>query len=158
MFLTSPRRSRAVLAQLVAVLVAGAILGLVGEGLILGAVALSLPATDFGFMLGFADVSRLLAASALAGATGAILGAGVGALLRNMGGAVTAVVLILFVVPPIAVQLASESATWVPATLLSVLSGVTTEVSVPSAVLAILAWSLVPAAVGLVSVERRDVV
>jgi hypothetical protein len=158
MFLTSPRRHRAVLAQLTALFMVGGVLGLIGEALIVGAVALSLPSTDYGFLVGFADVAQLFAASALAGAAGAVLGAGVGALVRNLGGAVAAVVLILFVLPPIAVQLANDLASWMPAALLGVLSGVGTEVSVPAAVVALLGWSVVPAVAGLVSVERRDVV
>lgn len=158
MFLTSPRRHRAVLAQLTAVLLAGAVLGLVGEAMIVTAVGLALPNTEFAFLASSGDVVRLMIASMLAGMAGAVLGAGIGALIRNLGGAVTITVLLLFIAPGMAVQLINDSASWMPSTLLSVMSGVTTEVSVGAALLALTAWALLPAAAGLAAVQRRDVV
>ena len=53
---------------------------------------------------------------ALTGAAGAALGAGLVALIRNTGGAVTAVVGLLFVVPPVLVQLTPDMANWIPST------------------------------------------
>lgn len=75
-FLTSPKRSRAVLAQLTAVLLAGAMLALVGQGLVIAGVALALPSTGYSFMVSAGGLTQLFAATTLAGATGAILGAG----------------------------------------------------------------------------------
>ena len=157
-FLTSPRRLRAVLAGLTAVLLAGAVLALIAQALIIAVVALALPSTEYAFMVSAGDLIRLLAASTLAGAIGAVLGAGLGAVIRNLGGAVTTAVLVMFVIPPLAVQLVNDAASWIPATLLSVISGVTAEVSLGSALMAVTAWALVPAAAGLLAVQRRDVV
>ena len=159
MFLTSPRRHRAVLAQLTAVLLAGAMLGLVGEAMIVAAVGLALPSTEFAFLASAGDISRLMLASMLAGMAGAVLGAGIGALIRNLGGAVTVTVLLLFIAPGMAVQLINEFRLLdAHRPLLSVVSGVTTEISVGAALLALAAWALLPAAAGLVAVQRRDVV
>ncbi len=158
MFLTSPRRSRAVLAQLIAILLGGAALALAGQALVVAGVALALPSTDNGFLVSGADLARLFAASAFAGAVGATLGAGLGALIRNIGGAVTTAVLALFVIPPLAVQLFSEAASWIPTSLFAVISGVSTDVNPAAALLAVGAWAVVPAAAGLVAVQRRDVV
>ena len=116
-FLTSPRRTRAGLAQLTAVLLGGAVLGLIGQALIIGGVALALPSTEYGFLVSFGGVTQILAASTLAGAVGAVLGAGLGAVIRNLGGAVTAVVLALFMIPPLVVQLVSDAASWIPPAL-----------------------------------------
>ncbi len=157
-FLASPRRHRAVLAQLAAVAVGGAVLGLTGAGMTVLAVALALPTTEFGFMVAAGGVAQILAASAFAGATGAALGAGIGALVRNTGGAVTGAVLALIVAPPLVVQLARDSASWVPNTLNNVVSGVSDEVGTVAAVAALVAWAAVPAFAGLLSVLRRDVV
>jgi len=157
MFLTTPRRHRAVLAQYTAVLVGGGLLGLLGGAMAVGAVALSLPTTEFAFLVSAADVARVVAAAALAGAAGALLGAGIGALVRNTGGAVTGAVVALIIAPPLIVQMTND-ASWVPSTLANVLSGVGDEVSVPAAIAGLLAWAIVPAAIGLVAVERRDVV
>ena len=158
MFLTSPRRLRAVLAQLTAVLLGGAVLALIAQALVTTAVALALPSTDYGFKVSAGDLSQLLAAAVLAGVIGAVLGAGLGTLIRNLGGAVAAAILVLFVLPPLAVQLFTDAASWIPPTLFSVITGVSTEVSLGAALLAISAWALVPAAAGLVAVQRRDVV
>ena len=104
-FLTTPRRTRAVSAQLVATFAAGSVLGLVGAGISAGSVAAGLTATDFGFMVSVSDLAQVLAASTLAGGAGAMLGAGVGALIRNTGGAVTGTILLLVILPPLAVQM-----------------------------------------------------
>lgn len=157
-YLTTPRRARAGLAQLTAVLLGGALLGLIGQTLIIAGVALALPSTEYAFLVSAGGVARILAASTLAGAVGAILGAGLGALIRNLGGAVTAVVLALFMIPPLVVQLVSDAASWVPPALGSTISGVTTDVSVGAAVAALLLYGILPAAAGLVAAQRRDVV
>jgi ABC-2 type transport system permease protein len=157
-FLTSPKRSRAVLAQLTAVLLGGAVLALAGQAMVITGVALALPSTEYGFLVSAGNLTQLLAASTLAGMIGAVLGAGLGALIRNLGGAVTVVMLALFVIPPLAVQLVSDAASWIPPTLFAVISGVSTEVSLWAALMAVAAWALVPAAAGLMAVQRRDVV
>lgn len=157
MYLASPRRHRAVLAQLTAVMLAGAMLSVVGAGLTVLAVAIGLQFTEFGFMVSATVVVRLLAAAAFAGAAGSVLGAGVAAVVRNVGGAVTAVVVLLFIVPPLAVQVVTETGSWIPDTLTKVLSGVGDQVGVGAALAALAAWALIPAAAGLIAVERRDV-
>jgi ABC-2 type transport system permease protein len=158
MFLTSPHRTRAVLAQLTAVLMGGAVLAFLGQVLVVGGIALALPSTDHGFLVSAADLVRIFAATTFAGAIGAMLGAGLGALIRNVGGAVTTAVLVLFVFPPLLAQLFSGAGSWIPTSLFAVISGVSPDVSLWAALLAICAWALVPAAAGLVAVQRRDVV
>ncbi|HSP03157.1 MAG TPA: hypothetical protein VLR27_06625 [Acidimicrobiales bacterium] len=156
-FLAAPRRHRAVLAQFAGVGLGGALLGLLGAGTTILAVALALPTTEFGFLLSIGGVARVLAASTLCGAAGAVLGAGIGALVRNTGGAVTGAVLVLLVAPPLVVQLASGTASWMPATLATVLSGASAEVGALAAAVAMCLWAAVPAAVALLVVQRRDV-
>lgn len=158
MFLAAPRRHRAVLAQLTAVMIAGGLVGLAGAALTVLAVALALPTTDYGFLVSAGGVARVLLAAALTGAAGAVLGAGLGAVIRNTGGAVTGAVLVLIVAPPLIVQLANEADSWMPSTLGNVISGVSSEVGLPAAIAAIAAWAVVSAVIGLLAVERRDVV
>jgi len=157
-YLTSPRRSRAVLSQLTAVFVGGSVLGLVGAGVSAGSVAVGLAATDFGFMVAASDLWQVMAASALAGGAGAVLGAGIGALVRNTGGAVTGTMLLLFILPPLAVQMVNETADWMPGTLANVLSGIDGTIGAGAAIVAMAMWALIPAAIGLLAVIRRDVV
>jgi ABC-2 type transport system permease protein len=165
MFLSSPRRYRAVLAQFVAVAIGGAVLGLVGAALTVVALAAALPTTEFGFMVPAGDVVRVLAAASFAGAAGAVLGAGIGAVVRNTGGAVTGAVVVLIIAPPLIVQLISGASSWVPSALAVSLSGVEpgaagmeSQAGTAGAILALAAWALVPALIGLASVQRRDVV
>lgn len=157
-FLATPRRLRAQLAQFTAVALGGAVLGLAGVAMTTGAVAVALPSTDYGFMISIGDMVRLLAASSFAGAAGALLGAGIGALVRNTGGAVTGAVLMLVMAPPLVVQIAGGAADWIPPTLANVVSGVSNEVTVLVAIAALVLWAGVPAAIGLVSTVKRDVV
>ena len=98
---------------------------------------------------------RVIAPSGFAGAAGALLGAGIGAVVRNVGGAVTSTVLVLIIAPPLVVQLVSGSGSWMPGILASVVSGTATDVT---ALAALAAWAIIPAAIGLITVQRRDVV
>ncbi len=66
-----------------------------------------------------------------------MIGAGRGALIRNLGGAVTVVMLALFVIPPLAVLLVSDAASWIPPTLFAVISGVSTEVGLWAALMTV---------------------
>jgi hypothetical protein len=157
-YLAEPRRPRALRAQLGAVAIGGAVLGLLGAAFTVVAVAASLPLTDYGFMIGAGGVFQVIAASAWAGACGAVLGAAIGTVVRNTGGAVTGAVLVLVIAPPLIVQLASEAATWVPNALATVASGVSSDTSVAAAGSAMALWALLPALVALQVVRRRDVV
>ncbi len=163
-FVSSPRRHRVVVAQVVAVAIGGAVLAFVGAAMIVAAVAAALRTTEYGFLVSASGVARVLAAAAYAGAVGAVLGAGIGSIVRNPGGAVTSVVLVLIIAPPLVVQLISGASSWVPSQLAIALSGVEPEaagaqslVGTVAALVGLASWALVPAAIGLVSVQRRDV-
>ena len=156
--LAAPRRHRAMLAQLTAVMVVGALLALAGGALVLLAAAIAMPMVDSSFQLSAGTVTQLLAATTFAGAVGSVLGAGLGAAVRNSGGTVAMVVFVLFIAPPLIVQLTSAAGQWVPQTLIEVLSGGVGGPSPAAAVAALAAWALVPAAIGIASVQWRDVV
>lgn len=159
MFLTVPRRTRAMLAQLVGILLAGAVLGLVGGALTLIAGLVTIPAVEGQeWLLSAGAAAQVVAASALGGAMGAVLGAGVGAGVRNTGGAVTGAVLLLVILPPVLVQLASTAVDWMPSTLLNLISGVGEGPGLLAAFAALAAWGLVPATIGVAAVTRRDVI
>jgi len=157
-FLASPRRHRAVAAQLVAVAVGGCVLSLVGAGLTVTAVAVSLLTTDYSFLVSGGNVLRVVLAAGYCGAAGAVLGAGIGAVVRNVGGAVTSTVLVLIIAPPLVVQLVNGSGSWMPGILANVVFGTATDVAAPAALAALVAWAIIPAMVGLIAVQRRDVV
>jgi len=157
-FLIEPRRRRAVLAQFAALMVGGAVLGFAGTALTMAAVAIALIATDYGFMVSVGDATRLLAASSFAAATGALLGAGLGTFIRNTGGAVAALVVVLLIAPPLAVQLVSDAISWVPGNLALSASGLAGEPGMAAALIAMAAWAAIPAMIGLSAARRRDIV
>ena len=76
----------------------------------------------------------------------------------NPGGAVTGTILLLVILPPLAIQMVSETADWIPGTLANVVSGIDSSVAIGPAILAIGMWALVPAAIGMFAVARRYVV
>ncbi len=156
-YLNTPNRAKAVRAQFTAIGAAGAVLGMAGAAFTAIGVAASLPFTEYGFMVSVGGVAQVIAASAWAGAAGAVLGAGIGTVVRNTGGAVTGAVLILVIAPPLIVQLASDAAPWVPNVLANVTSGVATDTSTPAAIAAIGLWAFIPALIGLWTVQHRDV-
>ena len=80
-FLTSPHRTRAVVAQLIAVRMGGAVLAFVGQALVVAGIASALPSTPHAFLLSSGEIARLFA--------------------------VTTSVLVLFLIPPMVVQLFS---------------------------------------------------
>jgi hypothetical protein len=157
-FLTVPRRQQAVFAQLSAVALGGAIIGFLGSVFIALALAIALPSTEFGFLIPNSDLLQVILAATIAGAVGSVLGAGIGSIVRNTGGAVTGVFLALIVAPPLIVQLANSTGAWMPGSLTNVASGITNDVSITSAYIALLVWAVVPAVVGLITTLRRDIV
>ena len=59
----------------------------------------------------------------------ATVGAGLGPLIRNIGGAVTTAILVLFVVPSLAVQAFPDAASSIPHALFAVVSGVSPDMA-----------------------------
>lgn len=157
MFLLSPKRHVVMLAQFVAIAVAGALLGLAGEALTLFAALVALPVVEVSFLMSIGAVVTVLAASALGGGAGALLGAGVGSLLRNSAFAVTAVVILLVIAPPLFVQLLND-ASWIPGTLLAVVAGVEEEPGIAAAFAALATWVVIPPVAAIALARRRDVI
>lgn len=157
-YLVTPRRRLAMSAQLVAVVLAGCLLGLIGEAVTLAAGAASLPVVGYSMLLPGSVVAQLLAASILAGAVGALVGAGTAIVVRNTGGAVAAAVGILIIAPPIAAQLLTSAGSWIPSSLIATVSGLGSDIALASALIALAAWGLIPAAIGIGSGVRRDVI
>ena len=87
-----------------------------------------------------------------------MIGAGIGAVVRNTGGAVTSAVVLLLILPPLAVQMVNESLSWIPSTVADVLSGISDTTTVGAAAVGLVVWAAVPALVGLIAVSRRDVI
>ncbi len=156
-YLVTPKRHYAMLAHLLALFLAGGLLGFVGGTLTIAAGAVTLPVVGLDRLVDAGTALRMVATATLAGAIGAAFGGGVGAIVRTTGGAVAAIVAFLLLGPPIVAQLSAAAAPWVPGALIAAIAGSVSATSTPTAVAALLLWVSVPVVVGTVLVARRDV-
>ena len=77
--------------------------------------------------------------------------------MHNVGGAVTNTVLVLIIAPPLVVQPLNGSGSRMPGILANIVSGTATDVAMSAALAALATWAIVPAMIGLIAIERRDV-
>jgi ABC-2 type transport system permease protein len=120
--LVTPRRVRALLAQVLACAAAGLVVGLVAA-VLTAAIGLPwLPAKDAP-SLSTGETVGLFAGCVLYTGLAAALGAGAGSLLRNQVGAVVLLLVVLFVVDPAAAALAEGYAKYSLAGLATTLTG-----------------------------------
>jgi ABC-2 type transport system permease protein len=116
-FLSSPRRGRVVAAKLVVFTGIGAVEGLVGAFIAVVTASIWWGAKGAYFDLGDADMWRTIAGGIIANALYAAIGVGLGALIRNLTGAIIVTIGWLAVVEGIVGQLVGTSlAKWLPFT------------------------------------------
>ena len=163
-YLSTPRRGRVVLAKLVVTTVAGA-----GMGVAAAAVAVSTTAVWYAARGGSLDlwsspVLRTAGGAVAWCAAFAAIGVGVGALVRNLAGAVTAALAWLALVEGVAAELVGDDvARWLPFRAGSALgnmpaaSGALGEPGQGQAALALVVYAVVLAAVAVSTTVRRDV-
>jgi ABC-2 type transport system permease protein len=116
-FLSSPRRSRVVLAKLVSYSGIGLATGIVGGALAITTAAIWWGAKGASFDLGDTNMWRTIVGGVIANALYAAIGVGIGSLLRNVTAAILVAVGWLAVVEGIVGQLiGTELAKWLPFT------------------------------------------
>ena len=161
-FLTTPRRGRVVIAKLIAYALAAVPLALVVLAVNVAVVYIhagargAAPALD-------GDNLRVLASSGLALVIYAVIGVGVGALLRNQVGAIVGALVYLFVIEPIIRQIPATAPAykWMPG---GGLEALTATFQGPDLLepwqgdLLLLGYGLVAAVLGTFLAVRRDVV
>lgn len=100
-FLATPRRGRVLTAKALVVFVAGTVFGTVAATIALGAGRFGLALQDVKLLLSAGDVAALAAGTVAATALAGVLGAGVGALVREQVPAVAGCLVLLYVVDPL---------------------------------------------------------
>jgi ABC-2 type transport system permease protein len=90
--LVTPKRGRVIVAKVAASAIAGAAFGLLAEALAAGVGGAALAGRGIHLAVSAADVAQLLAGGAVAAAMWAVIGVGVGAIVRNQVGAVVGLV------------------------------------------------------------------
>lgn len=161
--LVEPNRVRVLAAKLVAVIAAGALIGLLTSGIALILGAAILPGR--GYSLGLSDsyVAELIAGTTAACAVMAMVGVGIGALVRSQTPAIVGILVYLFVVEPLLTFLVSGSEQYVLGSALGELTG-TGDVSgiddplgqIPGGLL-LLGWAALFAVLGALAMQARDV-
>ncbi len=160
-FLVTPRRTRMVTAKLIAMLLAGAVVGLLATAVTVVVAWPWLAAKDVSVSLFSSDVGLVMLAVIADTALFAVIGVGVGALIRNQVAAVVGALVWEFVVEPLLVGLLPSVGRWLPS---GAARGLTQEtlssgslLPVWGAAAVLVAYGLAFAAVGAQLLVRRDV-
>ena len=158
-FLFTPRRPRVVRAKLVAILMAGFVLGVVGQGLgfIIGYAALS--GRGVHFALHANDVVLLFVGTIIGVALWGAIGVGVGAVVRNQVGAIIGLLAWVFVVENLVFGFVPSVGRYGPGRAQDALVGLTTKHLLHPAGggAVLLGWTIAMALAGLLLTVRRDV-
>jgi ABC-2 type transport system permease protein len=158
-FLFSPRRSRVIGAKLAASILAGLVLGVVGEGLVFGIGYAILSGRGISIVLSGGDLVLLvlgvLATTALWGG----IGAGLAAILRNQVGSVVGFLIWVFAVENLLFGFVPSVGRFTPGRAADALIGLTSDhlLSRAAGGAVLVAWTAALAAAGLGLTARRDV-
>ena len=156
-FLVGPRRSPVVVAKLAIGGLVGVIYGLVAEGLMVAAATIAFALRGIPNELTSGDYLRLLVGGAAAAALWAILGVGVGTLVRNQVGALVGLCSWMFLVESISEGFVPGAARLMPGGTGLSLAGNEHKLSAAVAALLLIAYAAAAAAAGWLSTLRRDV-
>lgn len=163
-FLATPHRGRVMAAKLATYALAGLAYAAACTVVVLALALPWLAAKDVHVVLSGVDLARTLAGVALEVALYAVLGVGVGCLVRNQIAAIVGFVVYIFVVGPIltGVEVTSDVAQYLPYQAGNALGRLTSSVDAAmlgqaAGGLVLLAWALVLAVVGTRVAVRRDV-
>jgi ABC-2 type transport system permease protein len=163
-FLATPRRGRVVGAKLLTYAAAGLVYATACTVVVLGVALPWLAAKDVDVVLSGTDLARTLGGVALEVALYAVLGVGLGCLMRNQIAAIVGFVVYIFVLGPIltGVPATSELAQYLPYQAGNALGRLTSSVDAAmlgqaSGGLVLLAWAFSFAALGTRVAIRRDI-
>lgn len=163
-FLATPRRGRVVTAKLLTYVMAGLLDAAACTAVVLAVALPWLAAKDVDVVLTGIDLARTLGGAASEVALYAVLGVGLGCLVRNQIAAIVGFVVYVFVLGPIlsSVHATSEVSRYLPYQAGNALGQITASVDAATlgqaaGGLVLLAWALVFAAVGTRVAIHRDI-
>jgi ABC-type transport system involved in multi-copper enzyme maturation permease subunit len=156
-FLVEPRRSRVFAAKLAVSALAGAIFGLLAEGLMAATAAVAFSARGIPNDLGGGDYTRILVGGAAAAALWAIIGVGAGAVVRNQVGILVGLCAWMFLVESVSEGFVPNAAKLMPGGAGLSLAGNEQKLSVVVAAILLLAYAAAVSAIGWLTTVRRDV-
>jgi len=159
-FLATPARERVVGAKMVTAGMAGAVIGIVSAATAFATSAVWLAAKDAALDLSAADMWRTVVGCIAWNVCFGAVGVGVGALVRNLSGAVTGALVWLAVVEGLVGELIGDAARWLPFRSGLALEGLPAsdaQLSQWGGGLMLLAYAAVFVAAALATSVRRDV-
>ena len=157
--LVTPRRRTVIAAKTICVLVAGAITGLLAAGTAAAVGSIGLAARGVTIQLTAGDITRLLLGATIAGALWAVIGLGVGAVVRAQVPTIVGIFAWMLFVENILGDVPGW-ARFAPGSLAQALGGQVRDGVLTSAVLAavlLIAYAALAAVAGLTATVRRDV-
>jgi ABC-2 type transport system permease protein len=157
-FLTTPQRGRVVAAKAVTNMLAGLVFGLIATGVAAGVGTAVLSGRGVTIQLDGGDYALLLTGGAAAGALWAVIGLGLGALIRNQVAAIVSVFVWLLIVENLLVDSVPSVSRFMPGALGQAITGQRTGTLHTPALGALLLVLYAAAAVGVGSLAttRRD--
>jgi ABC-2 type transport system permease protein len=161
--LTTPNRARVVVAKATAAAIAGLGIGLLAAGLVAAIGGIGLAARGIPVTLDAGDFVQMIAGGAAGAALWAILGTGLGAILRGQVGAVVGLCVWLLLIENILIGNVPSAGKYAPGAGAGALAGLmpdagsTTLLAPIAGGLALVGYAAVVAAAGLAAMERRDI-
>ena len=156
-FLVEPRRSPVLAAKLAIGALTGLVYGLLAEGLMASFAAIGFSLRGIPNQLSGSDYTRILLGGAAAAALWAILGVGVGALVRNQVATLVGLCAWMFLVESVSEGFVPNAAKLMPGGAGLSLAGNEHKLSLALAALLLVIYTAAAAAVGWVTTLRRDV-
>lgn len=161
--LANPDRARVIAAKAGAAAVAGLLIGLFAAGLVAALGSAGLALRGIPVRLGAGDFAQMIAGGGVGAALWAILGTGIGALLRSQIAAVAGLCVWLLLIENILIGNVPSAAKYAPGAGGGALAGLmpnagaTTLVAPALGALLLVGYAVVAAGTGAVAIERRDI-
>jgi ABC-2 type transport system permease protein len=155
--LVTPRRGPVLAAKLTISGLAGIAFGLLAEGLMAGAATIAFAIREIPNQLTGGDYLQLLAGGATAAALWAVVGVGIGALVRNQVGVLVGLCTWMFLVESLSSSFVPGAARFMPGGLGLALAGNDTTLSAAIAMLLLILYASAASAAGWAATLRRDV-
>jgi ABC-2 type transport system permease protein len=156
-FLVAPRRSPVIAAKLAVGCLVGVVYGLLAEGLMAAAATVAFSLRGVPNELTGSDYARLLAGGAAAAALWAILGVGIGAVVRNQVAALVGLCSWMFLVESVSEGFIPNAAKLMPGGAGLSLAGNEHKLSLTAASVLLIAYAAAAGAAGWAATLRRDV-
>jgi ABC-type transport system involved in multi-copper enzyme maturation permease subunit len=156
-FLVEPRRSPVLAAKLAVSALTGLVYGLLAEGLMAAFAAIAFSVRGIPSELSTTDYTRVLLGGAAAAALWAILGVGVGALVRNQVATLVGLCAWMFLVESVSEGFVPGAAKLMPGGAGLSLAGNEHKLSLGIAALLLISYTMAAAAGGWITTLRRDV-